>query len=183
MSYAPLPITTYTPTLANAVATGDTTICSFTVPGGTWTDGEMVTVRIFALNKNNKGTAGNATLKVNATGGAAVTIGAAVAWADSATESARGMSLEMMREGSKIAVWGGGTTGWENTASGTTVPLDSSNFMISPGTARFLWYEVTPTNFTSDVTVSIIMNLDATNATFYCKPQTALCMKSVMRVK
>jgi hypothetical protein len=183
MSYVPPSLTTYATTLANATASGDTTICTFVVPGGTWADGEMVTVRIFALSKNNKGTSGNATLKVNATGGSAATIGAAVSWADSATEAVRGMSLEMVRAGSKIAVWPGGTGGYDNAASPVAYPIDPSNFMTSPGTARFTWHEVTPTNFTSDVTVSLIMNLDATHATFYCKPQTATAMKSAVRVK
>lgn len=179
MSYFPPQLTTYTPTLTNATASGDTTICSFVVPGGTWADGEMITCRIAALVKNNSGVAQSTAIKVNATGGSAVTI-LTPSLSDSASEFARGTSIECMRVGANIAVIL--NPGWnaDSTTTGATW-VQPSSLLGAAGSS--IYSSITPTNFTSDVTVSIIINLAATYATYYVKPQSAMCMKSVMRIK
>jgi hypothetical protein len=178
-------LNTYSVTLADAAASGDTTVASFTVPGNSWADGEAIVCRLFGLRKNNQGAPQSTLLKVNVTGGSAQTL-QTVSWADSATEFKAGGVIVLFRAGNDIWVPKGRSRpiGQDNTNNdtptvpnpqdvlgGSTASLDQMLFMDDVSV-------LTPTNFTSDILVSILVNLAVTHAAYYFKPKHAAAYKT-----
>src|SRR5678809_374945 len=73
--YANSKIASYPTTLADVNNTvTQTDVLHFTVPGSLWNSGEVIKVEFAALAKNNKGSTGFVTFKVNVGGGAQVTL-------------------------------------------------------------------------------------------------------------
>jgi hypothetical protein len=164
--------TGYAATLANVSNTGtETTILSFDVPANDWADGDVIYVWIATLNKNNKGSTGTVTAKVNAGAGAQVTLSgagfAANAWQNSATEfKTFGYAFAVQRVGSDVWVIGPGLMITPLSGGLTFGPWSNATAQAADGTS-------TPTNFTSTVTVSLKVTLSAADSTFYMKPQAA----------
>lgn len=175
------PITTamvpYFATLApvqNTVA--ETAIIAFDISANEWADGDVIFIWMSTLNKNNKGSTGTVTAKVNAGAGGQVTLSgaafAAGAWQNSATEfQAAGFACVLQRVGADIWVVGPGLM---------LVPL-SGGLAFGPWVngAPAIDGLSTPTNFTSTFTVSVKVTLSAADATFYLKPQSVRIWRQV----
>lgn len=154
----------YAVTLANAEVSGDTTVASAVIPAGQWVDGWIVGMRIMALRKNDSGSARTTLLKVGATGAAATQL-ASVSWDVSATERKGGAVLNFCRSGSLIyvpAAWAAAEQAAAELIKNTT----SDGF----GGASTL-VELTPTSFTADITLTVVVNLAVTNAAYYFRPR------------
>jgi len=151
----------YAATLADVANTvSETTILSFTIPANSMADGDVIEIRQVNLEKNNKTSAGTAAVKINCGAGAQVTLAAAAAYADSATEYRTARPVWIQRVGATIDVIMGDSGRQYETWN--TTPAASKTVGSS-----------TPTNFTSDFVVSIKVTLSAAHATFYIKPQVA----------
>lgn len=152
----------YAATLANVLNTAaETTVLTFDVPASDWADGDMITVDLVSLEKNNKGSGGTALVKINAGAGAQVTIVAAATFNNSATEYRNRRLIRLFRQGADVYVHAGDDAGradWSLAQDNTIVNLKGPS---------------TPTNFTSTFTVSLKVTLSAADATFYIKPQSA----------
>jgi len=150
-------------TLANVADTvTETTILSFVIPANTMADGDVIRVTLLSLEKNNKGTPETAALKCNVGVGAQVTLAAAAAFADAATEYTTIREMWLQRMGSTVEMGHYTTT---------------SSFLATPGQATSAVLGAsTPANFTADQTVSLKVTLSAAHATFYIKPQSARVM-------
>ncbi len=158
------PITTYTATLANVINTAaETTVLSFTVPAGTWSDGDPIFVELVDLEKNNSGGPLTFDAKVNVGAGAQVTLGSGVSNNDSATEFVERRSFTLVRRGSTVDVFPsppGGT--WAVTFGNATG--------LGLGTSS-------PTNFTGANVISLKVTLSGASPNFYIKPQSARVWK------
>ena len=162
--------TEYVVTTAEAVASGDTVIAQFTVPGGTWRNGEKIIILGTTLNKNNSGAARSTLIKLKVGDGALDTVSTAN-WSDSATEIFTGGVFSLRRIGSKVTVSIGmpdapsselwqGPGGWNNHfGSGTN------------------YHDVSPTTFANDMVIQVVVNLATTHATYYSKPQSVYAVK------
>lgn len=152
-------IAVYAATLADVVNTvAETTALSFVIPANSMSDGDLITVSMWNLYKNNKGTSGGVLYKSNVGSGSQVTLRTAT-FGDSAIEQGGWAGFSFMRVGNDLRCLNGGYThsaGFATDASGTA----------SPGIT-------TPANFTSDQTAYLKVTLDAANASFYFKPQRA----------
>jgi hypothetical protein len=169
-------LATYAASLANvgpSVAT-EVTALSFTIPGGTMGDGDVVQVYLQALAKNNKGSTGSPLFKVNVGAGAQVTVGSGAVYNNDANEYAVPQSFAMQRQGNDVKVFN-----IFSPVSGIVSPgaiQESYSFSIlqfQGGVSRG-WGTSTPTNFTGDNLVSLKITLGVSDATFYYKPQIAL---------
>jgi hypothetical protein len=163
----------YTATLANVLNTAaETTILSFIIPAASMSDGDVITVWLASLSKNNKGTDGTVTAKVNVGAGSQVTLVLpnSGTFTNNATErSAFGIACILQRVGSTVWVGGPGSTIGGSVSGSRTFGVfqDPANANPTPeGTS-------TPANFTADQTVSLKITLSAADATFYMKPQSA----------
>ncbi len=163
----------YTATLANVLnSAANTVTASFSVPANLMADGDVIQIQIAALLKNNKGSPGSPQWQVlwGSTASVQVTVG--TAWANSATEFRVFASFMLQRVGADVWVYspGGGTTatGADNMPLmmpwvwGTTAGGQQESILISAPT------------FNSAQTVSIKLQLDAADSTYYFKPQSAL---------
>ena len=181
MSYSPSAITTYTPTLTNVSnTTTETTFCSFVVPASTWLDGEVVTVRVGVLVKNNSGSRNGNTVKALVTGASSVTVGSG-GWDNSATEFEKVGTVELMRVGALVFAnaRSGGTANESGLYATTYAGWNYPTGMISDtGVLGANSMQMTPTSFASDITVSLRIVMGAANTSRYIKPQGAICYKS-----
>ncbi len=163
----------YTATLADVVSsTSETEVLKFTVPVNTWADGEVIIIRYVALDKNNRGSTGTTTFKINCGAGSQITL-AAQGYGDSATEFTRPYEIHLYRRGGTVEVAAG------NDAGGSRVNT-MATFVTNPASAgesgRFVGNS-TPTNFTSDFDVSLKVTLSNNHATYYHKPNGASVIK------
>lgn len=151
-------VRSYPVTLANVSnTTAETTILSFVVPANSMSDGDLIVISMSSLAKNNKGTAGTITPKVYVGAGAAIDGYQIPSLADSATEKTTHSIIRLQRMGSTVIA-----------AETVAVYFASISSIgaIGPGSS-------TPTNFTTDFTISIKLTLSAADPTFYIKPQSA----------
>lgn len=159
-------VVTYPATLSNVTNTNTiTTALTFVVPANTWADGQLIVLTLAALEKNNHVDTGvhTMTLKCKVTaGGADVTVGA-TSWANSATEFQTENCLALRRVGSTVWIKSGSAASTNQIFTG--VPGSPTSSQID-GTS-------TPTNFTSDLTVTFSVTPDAASTLLYLKPQAA----------
>jgi len=170
----------YACTLTNSIgpgtsttATSDVNVITFTVPANTWNDGESIIIRATALSKMNTadGNTRSINYKISCTGASSSTV-TTTAMSGNASEFKKYGVIELMRVGSKIE------------AVTAAFDLTSSNLFESPyNNNRTSLVQITPTAFTSDITVNIVSNFicdtSATIATdTYFKPQWAYAYKS-----
>ena len=184
MSYSPSAITTYTPALTNVSnTTTETTFCSFVVPANTWLDGEVVTVRVGVLVKNNSGSRNSNSVKALVTGASSVTVGSG-GWDNSATEFEKVGTLELMRVGTLVFAnaRSGGTASESGLYTTNYAAWNYPTGMVSDtGVIGANSMQMTPTSFASDITVSLRIAMGAAHATQYIKPQGAICYKAQAR--
>lgn len=155
---SPLKTATYAATLAQVLnTTSETTILTFDVPGNAWSDGDIVDIMVAVLAKNNKGSDGAAVVKLNAGAGAQVSLGSAT-FTDLATEYKSLRRVRLQRVGADVWVYGN---------PDSTTFIRGQEAVAASGVS-------TPTNFTSTFTVTVKVTLDAANASFYIKPQSAV---------
>lgn len=153
----------YAATVADVLNTiVETTALSFTIPGGTMSDGDVVDVQVVCLAKNNKGTSGTDTWKANVGTGAQVTLFTGTE-TNSATEFTFRFQFRLQRMGTSVVIWRAlsnepraSVAEWADLGSGKA---DGSS---------------TPTNFTADNLVSLKITLSAADLNFYVKPQSAI---------
>lgn len=154
-------LTTYTATLANVQDTAtETTILSFVATANTWADGDFVYVDWSQLIKTNDGGTGTIAYKVNAGAGAQVTLGSPGYDLD-ANEYNVTRQFIMRRNGSTV---------WISQAIPVSFAGNGTNSGAIIGTS-------TPTNFTTDFTVSVKVTFSSATATKYIKPQNARIWK------
>ena len=152
--------TSYTPTLLPVSNNTETAALAFSLPADSMADGDVIDIFLAALYKNNKGSGGNITFKLNVGAGAQVTINSGATTAsDVATEYKSTVFARFMRVGSSVWVpnRGGGYPFSGN-------PFGTNNEIIGVST---------PADFTNANTVSLKVTLDATHANFYYTPQSA----------
>jgi len=150
------PFAVYLATLLNVTNTSEIAAAVFTIPAASMSDGDIIKCFIAALAKNNKGSAGNMTFKVNVGAGAQVTIGTPT-FSDGLTEYKTITSFTLMRVGS--VVW-------------IATDIDRSFASNDFGLSETISGTSTPTNFTGSNVVSLKLTLDVNHATFYYNPLT-----------
>lgn len=161
-------VAVYVATLADVSNTAsETTILSFTIPANAMADGDTIEIQQVNLEKNNKGTAGTAAVKINAGAGGQVTLAAATTYSDSATEYRTSRRIWLQRVGTSIEVLSQNAPtaqagAAEKAPEWWAAPEKTVNLGVS-----------TPTNFTSVFVVSLKVTLSAAHASFYVKPQAA----------
>jgi hypothetical protein len=165
----------YTATLANIDNTASQiTTVEFTVPGGQWADGDLIQFTIAALCKNDSGSARTLAWRVGATGGVDLNPHpASASWTASAVEQKVIYGLYLQRIGS--AIWVHADTFSDAGQSGPIGFLQLESDMNVTGTV--ISGTITPTNFTSDVVISLKGQFSAANANLYFKPQKAVAVK------
>lgn len=159
----------YAATLSDVVnTTTETTVLSFTVPANDWADGDDIEVTVFSLEKNNKGSSGTVTAKVNVGSGAQVTIDEGLfTMVDGASEKQYERGFWLRRVGSTVYMGSVvGSAGFSSARYGFCVSGTNGAYGSS-----------TPSSFTSDVVVSLKLTLSAAHVTFYYKPQKARIRK------
>ena len=153
------PSQTYTATLAQVLNTvSETLILSFDIPANNMADGDLIEIVMSNLEKNNKGTDGTITAKVNVGAGAQVTITSTASFQNGATEYTNERMIRLQRMGAAVVVLADGLGGF------------TSNLVSAPVNS---YGSSTPANFTALQTVSLKVTLSAADATFYIKPQSA----------
>ena len=152
-----LKVATYTATLAQVLnTTTETDVLHFTIPAASMADGDLIEARFTALAKNNKGSLGTATFKVNVGAGSQVTTATTQA-SNSGTEYQLLLGFTLQRMGSTVLV----------------VDLEGTQ-LSNPWSASAAAGSSSPANFTSDQVVTLKVTLDAADASFYLKPQSAV---------
>ena len=149
--------------VANTAA--ETTAIDISIPGGEWGDGDIIEVTWAALVKNNKGSPGIITMKVNFGDGAQVTLGTVGSLAtDSAAELKTPGQFWLWRVGSDVWVLSGGSF----TLARFTYDLDFTAY-----SAQGVRGVSTPTNFSATRSIQLKITLAAAHATFYYNVQKA----------
>lgn len=161
---------TYAVTKTDVVnQTGDRTFATFTVPGGTWRDGEVVNARMIAIRKNDTGSDQNATLKVQVTGSALTTIGGAITWTAGASEEfVYGLMSFFRGETGVYIPTDHYNTGVAGAISARPLDIIADNSVFSVGTG---FLTLTPTSFDADILITLAVNLSAANVNMYFKPR------------
>lgn len=146
-------------------------VVGFVVPAGTWADGEVISVDVFSLDKNNKGSDGTPSFAVTVGAGSPVTLTNGTAWSDSGTEYPMWRGFTLIRNGSTVVVF----AGYEITGSfGAASPV---SFSSRPGAVTQILGLSSPASFAADITVSLIATLGAASPTYYYKPRSARIRK------
>ena len=159
--------TTYTVTTADVEnTTTDTTVCSFTVPANTWTDGQCVELRVVTLALQNAGVSVNWTAKIGGTGITERT-SSTVAQGNATFQYRNTTVFRFYREGTGV------TFNVLSPQSASTAYPDSTRFPFDNGGAM-----VGPTNnidfdssvdFTTNITITYKMQFGTANASTYCR--------------
>jgi hypothetical protein len=147
------------PTLANVTTNSITTFLS--APISDWADGGIVEVFVSCLTKNNKSSPGGLTF--NLTFGGQNIDFATATWADNATERANFLRFTAQRVGANV--WVG------HTAGGSVLPFAEQSASLSETSNVRI---VSGPTFTGAQTLAFRLTLDATDASFYLKPQKAI---------
>ena len=156
-------------TLTNVTNNTETAALAITIKANSFNNGDQIIVDIASLDKNAKGSDGTWLVKVNAGAGAQITIANGTTFTNNATEFKMVRGFRLWRIGSDV--WIDGAT---VVVSGTSGPFGPSTFNTDPTIALGPVSGIsTPTNFTSDFTISVKVTLSATDAAFYYKPQSA----------
>jgi hypothetical protein len=168
-------LASYTATKADVNNTvTETDVCHFTVPGGAWSDGDVVKCEIACLAKNNKGTTGLVTFKVNVGAGAQVQLrqgagasGTVSNFNNDATEYRVIFRFFCRRVGSDVWIA-------DRDYDFITDTVGNVHAINNPFLRDMAICGVsTPTNFTGDNVITLKITLDAANSTYYVKPQAA----------
>lgn len=167
--------TTYTVTTADAEnTTTETTVCSFTVPANTWSDGQCVELRVVTHALQNAGTSVNWTGKIGGTG---ITERAtATTSIANATYQMRNVSIfRFYREGSAVTfnvLNPQSLTGEYSEAS--RWPFDTNGAMVGP--INWIDYD-SSVDFTTNITITYKMQWGTANASTYCRIVHARAVK------
>jgi hypothetical protein len=166
-------IASYTSTLVDVSNTSsETEALKFTVPANDWGDGNLIRIMFTTLEKNNKGSAGTVTIKINCGAGGQVLLTNAINNNNNSNEYPKYYDCMMQRTGSDVTVVGANR---ENSYPYGWTGNMSASLQHSGGGAHVS----TPTNFTSDFDVSIKTTLSAGSSLFYWNIQGA----SVLRIR
>ena len=159
--------TTYTVTTADVEnTTTDTTVCSFTVPANTWTDGQCVELRVVTLALQNAGVSVNWTAKVGGTGITERT-SSTVAQANATYQYRNTTLFRFYREGTGVT-FNVLSPQFASTAypDSTRFPFDTSGAMVGPINGIDFDSSV---DFTTNITITYKMQFGTANASTYCR--------------
>jgi hypothetical protein len=156
----------YLPTLLDAGPSSvvETAILSFIVPANQWADGELISVILTSVGKNNKGSAGTPVVKVNVGAGAQVALATLDAWPDNATTYNFERGFLLQRQGATVNI----ITPPSSRSAPITIWTDALSLTHIVGTS-------TPANFTTAITVALKITLDASHANYFWKLLTGGC--------
>lgn len=159
-TYKKTPFGIYIPTLSNVLNTAiETTVADWSIPASDIADGDALEILFYFLAKNNKGTSGTMTAKINIGASAQATLVGAATWSNNAAEFRASHPLYLVRIGADL---------WVNDRSDVTALWNSD----VPGTVGTQL--ITPANWTSTQSLQLKVTLSAADASFYLKPQSAV---------
>lgn len=169
-------LTVYSPSLANCEnTTNETSLISFTIPGGTWIDGKTLQIIVVNKEKQNSGAAVNMQNwflinDVKYWGGNSQSV------ANGTTEYIVLRAIFATRIGNDLLISPNSTfpNGNAMHASGTTtnVVYDDKS---QTGTANYIFTSggASAVNFNNDITIKINRKYASANSLIYCRPQSA----------